>query len=85
VRHYAALQNSSLHCAPLLCAATYYTEVHYATLYLNSNPPGDYHLNVNMQESYWAADVAGVREAMPPLLSFIEGDDTAISPYLILS
>lgn len=36
---------------------------------------GDYHLNINMQESYWAADAVGAgegtREVMQPLMKFI--------------
>ena len=55
------------------------------TQYIATHLPGDYHLNVNMQESYWAADVAGVREAMPPLLSFIKGDVAVTYVTLLIS
>ena len=37
------------------------------------NIAGDYHLNINMQMSYWAADTAGAQEVMKPLLRFITG------------
>ena len=30
-------------------------------------------MNINMQESYWAADVAGVSEVFGPLMKFIQG------------
>ena len=44
-----------------------------------NNSPGDYHLNINMQMSYWAADTAGAREVMGPLLGFITGMLTSSS------
>lgn len=33
---------------------------------------GDYHLNINLQQIYWSADVAGMSETMEPLIKFIE-------------
>jgi hypothetical protein len=51
---------------------------------------GDYHLNINMQESYWAADAVGAGEGakdiMRPLMTFIsdlskEGAATAREVY----
>eukprot|EP01038_Epipyxis_sp_PR26KG_P011083 gene11083-14878_t len=33
---------------------------------------GDYHMNINMQQIYWAADVARMEETIPPLLDFID-------------
>ena len=30
-------------------------------------------MNINMQESYWAADVAGISEVFGPLMKFIQG------------
>lgn len=33
---------------------------------------GDYHLNINLQMMYWAADAAGLPETMVPLTGFID-------------
>ena len=30
-------------------------------------------MNINMQESYWGADVAGISEVFGPLMKFIKG------------
>ena len=43
----------------------------YTTLGVNSAWNGDYHLNINMQMSYWAADAVGASETVKPLLSFL--------------
>jgi hypothetical protein len=33
---------------------------------------GDYHLNINMQMMYWAADASGLDETLPPLFTFLD-------------
>jgi hypothetical protein len=47
---------------------------------------GDYHMNINMQMHYWASDVAGLADTLPPLFEFIQriaqtGHTTAKSMY----
>ncbi len=33
---------------------------------------GDYHMNINLQQTYWAADSSGLSDVMDPLISFIK-------------
>ena len=48
---------------------------------------GDYHLNINLQMMYWAADAVGLgAETMPPLVTFLrrlreQGEKTAMQLY----
>ena len=42
-------------------------------VYYTLSDLGDYHLNINMQESYWAADTSGMSEVYGPLMKFIKG------------
>ncbi|MHA7941570.1 glycoside hydrolase family 95 protein [Formosa sp. 3Alg 14/1] len=41
----------------------------------------DYHLNVNLQMNYWAADVANVSETMDPLISWFKKIVDVSKPY----
>ena len=47
---------------------------------------GDYHININMQMQYWAADTSAIFETLPPLFDFVArmasaGHNTATSMY----
>lgn len=33
---------------------------------------GDYHLNINLQQAYWPADLVGAGATVQPLLEFVE-------------
>ena len=33
---------------------------------------GDYHLNINLQQAYWPANLVGAGSTMQPLLEFVE-------------
>lgn len=59
----------------LLFSAASHTPINLQGLWTDgpsSSWNGDYHMNINMQESYWAADVSGISEVYGPLMGFIK-------------